>query len=101
MGGELRALLYADAANVEKKAIDGQWSVGGIFLGFATDTVSLGIMIPAQKREGASVLLGELFLPFGSHALRVITLQRIRGNIEHFKSTNILWAILPLLSTPS
>ena len=60
-------------------------------MGFLIDTDSLEIRIPEQKRAGASVLFGELFVAFGSHALGIVTLQTITGNIEHFKSTNILW----------
>ena len=63
-----------------------------ILLGFEINTVDLTIRFPEQKRAGASVLFDELFADFGSNTMRMITLQQIRGNIEHFKSTNTLWS---------
>ena len=60
------------------------------FLGFHIDASTFPIRLPEQKRDVATVLSDDLFRAFGSNALRLNTLQQIRGNIEHFKSTNIL-----------
>ena len=86
-----RGVLSKEAVNEEKNRLEGAWCGQQIFLGFEIDTSSLEIRIPEEKRAGASVLFDELFASFGSKALRVLTLQRIRGNIEHFRSTDILW----------
>ena len=62
-----------------------------IFIGFEINTLNLAIRLPEQKRAGASVLFDQLFESFGSNSPRLLTLQQIRGNVEHFKSTNALW----------
>ena len=64
---------------------------GTDFLGFLINTSNLTIALHEEKRAGATVLFGELFSEFGSRVIRLITLQRLRGNIEHFRSTNMIW----------
>ena len=51
----------------------------------------MAIRLPGEKRAGATPLFDEIFACFGSRNLRLITLQRIRGNPEHFESTNTMW----------
>ena len=86
-----RGLFPPNAANEEKNAIEGKRIVGRIFLGLVIDAATLEIRSPEQKRTGDSVLFDGLFLSSGSQSVRIITLQRIRGNIEHLEPTNIIW----------
>ena len=91
MGGNCKGHVVSPSGKWGGGAIEGRWGADQIFLGFEIDTISSGIRTPEKKRAGASVLFDELFLSFGSHALRITTLRRILGDIEHFKSANTLW----------
>ena len=45
-------------------------------------------------------LSDELFRQFGSRVIRLVTLQRLRGNIERFRSANILWSFFTVPTDP-
>ena len=63
-----------------------------MFLGFHIDTKDLSIRLTEQKRAGPTVLFGDLFAAFGSNSVRLNVTQQVRWNIEHSKSTNMLWS---------
>ena len=86
-----KGLLSVDAINKEKEKEEGEWLEEQIFLGFLINKPNLTIALPEEKRAGATVLFDELFSEFGSRVMRLTTLQRLRGNIEHFRSTNMIW----------
>ena len=52
----------------------------------------MAISLPEAKRAGPTILFGELLSQFGSRVVRLASLHRIRGNIEHFRSANMLWS---------
>lgn len=72
---------------------DGQWRNLHTMMGFEIDSKSLCISLPEAKIAGARVLsdqLGEREKN-GTRALVVSTLHQIRGNIGHFRASNITW----------
>ena len=87
-----KGLLSIDAINKEKEKEEGEWLEEQIFLGFSINTANMTITLPEEKRAGATILFDELFSEFGSRVIRLISLQRLRGNIEHFRSTNMIWS---------
>ena len=92
MGYIARGMLSQEAISEEKEKEEGEWAEEHIFLGFCINTASMSISLPGEKKVGATILFDEVFSEFGSRIIRLITLQRIRGNIEHFRSTNMLWS---------
>ena len=63
-------------------------------LGFNLNSHTLEISLPDVKVAGDRVLFQQLADGIGSHALEVVTLQQIRGHIEHFKAPNAMWRFL-------
>ena len=47
---------------------------------------------PWGEKSRGNLLFGEIFQQFGGRIMRLITLQRLRGNIEHFRSTDMMWS---------
>ena len=90
--GLARGLLSQDAINTDKEREEGEWQEEQIFLGFRINTVTMSISLPEEKKAGATILFDELFSSFGNRVLRLVTLQRLRGDIEHFRTTNLLWS---------
>ena len=91
-GGLARGLLSAEAINREKEEEEGEWNDGQISLGFTIKTGNVTIGFPEGKRDGSAILFGQLFREFGSRVMRFLTLQCLRGNIEHFRSTDMIWS---------
>ena len=87
-----RGMLSQEAISGEKEKEEGEWGEEHIFLGFCINTASMAISLPGEKKVGDTVLFDEVFSEFGSRIMRLITLQRIRGNIAHFRSTNMIWS---------
>ena len=63
---------------------------GADFLGFLITTDDVTIALPEEKKAGDTVLFDELFRNFGSRVIRLVSLQRLRGNIEHIRTTTAL-----------
>ena len=87
-----KGMMSEDAINKEKEQEEGEWKEEQIFLGFAINTKEMTIALPEEKRAGATILFDELFCKFGTRVMRLLTLQRLRGNIEHFRATNLMWS---------
>ena len=92
MGELAKWLLPQDAINKEKEEEEGEWEEEQIFIGFSINTKEMTIAPPEEKRAGATILFEELFIQFGSRMMRLQTLHRLRGNIEHFRPTNLMWS---------
>ena len=92
--GMAKGMLSPDAINKEKEE-EGDRKDEQLFLGFVINASSMTIAFPGEKRAGATVLFGELFRQFGSRIMRPLTIRRLRGNIERFRTTNILWSFPP------
>ena len=87
-------VLGDEAINQDKLDEEGDWSHTHTMLGFDIDSSTLSISLPDVKVAGARVLFEQLAEKTGPHVLEVVTLQQIRGHVEHFKSTNSMWKFL-------
>ena len=87
-------LLGRQAINLDKLEEEGRWSDSHTMLGFDINSNLLTISLPDAKITGARALFEKLFETRRCRALEVITLQQIRGHVEHFKAPNSLWKFL-------
>ena len=65
--------------------------IGTDFSGFPCNLENLTISLPEQKMGGAKVFPNALFDKRGSHFLTLLEVHQMRGNLEHFQTTNEMW----------
>ena len=63
-------------------------------LGFDIDSASLTITLPDAKIAVVRVLFDRPGERQGSHSLEVVTLQKVRGEIDHFRAASAMWKFL-------
>ena len=86
-------LLGSKALNLNNLEEEGACRHIHTVLGFGIDSESLRITLPEAKIAGDLVLFDQLEKN-GALALEVVTIQQIRGHIEHFRASNAIWEFL-------
>ena len=87
-----RALLEMEAINTDKAMEAREWEDERILLRFSANKSAMAISLPEGKRAVATIPSDEMFGHLGSRVRRLITTQRIRGNIERCRSSNMIWS---------
>ena len=89
-----RGIIGTSAINEDKLQVEGQWQPVQIILGFVVDLKELTITLPHHQVANARVFIDELLAKNGSHFLTIIELLQLRGNLEHFSTTNGVWRLI-------
>ena len=89
-----KGLLSPAAINDDKLEEEEYWSTERIILAFADNTQDLNILLPDAKIAGARALL-DVFLEHMDSKLATFNIpQQLRGNLAHFKATDVMWGNL-------